>query len=65
MRRGTETCVRCGYAVGLQRVALMVEGRLLAERLLCAKCRGVVADALDPPRWPRSAASMTPWSQNG
>lgn len=40
------SCDRCGYAVGVRRVMLMVEGRAMNDHRLCQGCLSKVFDAL-------------------
>jgi hypothetical protein len=42
----SNVCDRCGYAHGIKRVMLMVEGRPMNEHKLCADCLLRVFDAL-------------------
>jgi hypothetical protein len=41
------TCDRCGYAYGVLRIAVLVDGHVKIERALCADCRLVVLQPLD------------------
>ena len=40
------TCERCGYAVGVRRVALLVDGRVRLERRLCGGCLAETSEPL-------------------
>jgi hypothetical protein len=42
----SNVCDRCGYAHGVKRVMLMVEGRPMNEHKLCLSCLGRVFDVL-------------------
>ncbi len=43
-------CDRCGYAVGVRRVLLLVDGRAVRECRLCLRCLDPVLDSIPPLR---------------